>query len=238
MQLFYHANIDTDEFTLSEEESRHCLKVLRHAPGDHVNVIDGKGMEVIAMIVSENRKLATCRVKERHLHSKSRPYSIHLAIAPTKSGERMDWLVEKATEIGVDEISFITCERGERARVNPDRFQRIAISAIKQSKQFHIPIIHHQVSLEHLVSQKSSATTAYICWCEAGNEPLLSERLIQSQQKDLLIMVGPEGDFTPREVDLALQHGATPVSLGPTILRTETAGLMVLCTAASICNKS
>jgi 16S rRNA (uracil1498-N3)-methyltransferase len=135
-QFFYLPNLDQDDFEFSEEESKHCIRVLRKKKGDQIQLIDGKGTEALAEIVSDNPKKCSGQIVQRILHKPNRNYHLHLAIAPTKNFDRMEWMLEKCIEIGVDEISFIITANSERDKINLERCEKIAIAAIKQSKQF------------------------------------------------------------------------------------------------------
>lgn len=223
MQLFYYPNLHGNSFEFSEEESKHCIKVLRHKVGDTLLLIDGKGQCAEAMIEDAHPKHCSGKVLSITRFEPKRNYALHLFIAPTKQQERIDWMVEKAVEIGVDSIGFIECKRSERGRINLERLHKICISALKQSKQYYLPTLHGPTSFEEAVL-KAKAEIKLIAWCPSGTELHLTKQLNKSTQS-ISICIGPEGDFTEAEAKLAEQNGFKSVSLGPNILRTETAAV-------------
>lgn len=223
MQLFYTgAAPENGMLRLSAEESRHC-KVLRKQPGDQLQVTDGKGMLYRCSLIAMRGDETLLQLESAIEMPPARPYRFHLMIAPTKQNERMEWMLEKAVEIGLDEISFLETERGEKHRINPERLQRIALSAMKQSAQFHLPLIHPLRPVKDLPFTGS----VFLAHCvdEWHKIPLQQAVREASDQKQIALLVGPEGDFTEAEITHLLQKGCVPVSLGPTRLRTETAGL-------------
>jgi 16S rRNA (uracil1498-N3)-methyltransferase len=226
MQLFYYPLLaEQDEFVFNEEESKHCIKVLRKKNGDTLQLIDGLGMEARAVITSDHPKKCSGLIQQRILHKPNRNYHIHLAIAPTKNIDRIEWMLEKAIEIGLDEISFLHCQNSERDKVNLDRCQKIAISAMKQSKQFYLPQINPIISFENLVKNNASVQTKLIAWCPTENTQSLMKQIPTPVPANSIFLVGPEGDFTTKEIEIAETHGYKACSLGNTILRSETAGL-------------
>jgi 16S rRNA (uracil1498-N3)-methyltransferase len=229
--LFYHPNLDQDSFHLSEEESKHLVRVLRKKKGDEIRLMDGKGTEAIGILENELLKQVEIYVKERKLHPLKNKYRFHLAIAPTKNADRIEWMLEKCTEIGIQEISLLTCSNSERTQMKTDRLKKILLSAIKQSKQFHLPILNEQVNFKQFIAQKWDPNALkLIAWCESEKNCSLKQKLnqIQSQNtQEILILIGPEGDFSPAEINLAIEQKFEPISLGENILRTETAGVYV-----------
>lgn len=229
MHIFFqpdiYSNKQQEEIQLSEEESKHCIRVLRMKNGDTVHLADGKGTEAIARIVDDNPKKCKLMVVNRIQHASSFDYTLNLIVAPTKNFDRMEWLIEKATEAGVSSIAFMETENSERSKVNMDRCEKIAISAMKQSKQWHLPVIRELKSFAECVQQSSAQSQKWIAWCEHPQTESLSKALKASKDTHFTIMIGPEGDFTAAEISLALNHGFGAVSLGNTILRTETAAL-------------
>ena len=237
MQLFYCKDITPNAFcTLDAEESRHAVRVLRLREGDELNVTDGRGNLYCCQIVEANDK--ACVVEASELLSAFHfPLStLHLAVAPTKNPSRMEWLVEKAVEIGVGEITLLNCDHSERSFLKTDRLEKLAISAMKQSLHTVLPEIHPAVSLRDLLStfRFPLSTQKFIAHCEADKPRTpLASALKPSQ--NAVVLIGPEGDFSEEEIALALECGFQPVSLGPSRLRTETAALYAV-TAFNLIN--
>ena len=225
MQLFYLEN-PKDEIILSTEESKHATKVLRKQEGDILNFTDGKGYFYKAEItVAETRK---CRLKvvSTEQKPKQHKYHLHIAIAPTKNMDRFEWFLEKATEIGIDEITPIICSRSERKVIKTERCNRILLSAMKQSLKFHLPKLNEAITLNDFL-KKDFQGNKYIAHCEDGKKKEL--KTVNKTDK-YLILIGPEGDFTQKEIDLVLQNQFKAVSLGTSRLRTETAGIIAALT--------
>jgi 16S rRNA (uracil1498-N3)-methyltransferase len=221
MQLFYLENPE-NEIILSAEESKHATKVLRKKEGDVLNFTDGKGYFYKAEItVADTRK---CRLKlvSTEQKEKQHNYHLHIAIAPTKNMDRFEWFLEKATEIGIDEITPIICRRSERKVIKTERCNRILLSAMKQSLKFHLPKLNEAISLNDFIKQDFEGTK-YIAHCEEGNKTELKEN---KKEKRILILIGPEGDFSATEIEMALQNQFKAVSLGTSRMRTETAGII------------
>lgn len=218
MRRFFVEHIEQNTLTLPEEESKHVIRVLRMNIGDLIELVDGKGTLVKAEIVSDNPKKCTVQVVERET-KKCDPYSIHIAIAPTKNLDRMEWMVEKCTELGAHKISFLSCANNERKVLKLDRLQKIAVAAMKQSKRYFLPVIDELVDFESFISKHPNG---YIAHCYEGKK----EGLFFCYEGDgLPILIGPEGDFSPQEVAQAINSGYISITLGNTRLRTETAGL-------------
>ncbi len=233
MHVFYQPDLTVDHIDLSEEESKHCIRVLRLKKGDEVTLADGKGTQAIASIADDHVKKCVLQVKQRLTH-KPRETFLHIAIAPTKNFDRMEWFIEKATEMGIEEITFIECERSERNKINKERCEKVAISAMKQSKQWWLPKIHDIIPLKKLIESSGKDSLKLIAWCETNEKQSLTKHLNTSVHKHLLVLIGPEGDFTAEEVELAKKSGFTPVTLGENILRTETAALFACATVKVI----
>lgn len=223
MHLFYTPDINSNIYTLNEEESNHCTKVLRLKQGDRVNLIDGVGGLYTAEIVEATKRAVHLNVIHKQSEFGKRNHYLHIAIAPTKNIDRLEWFLEKATEIGIDEITPIICERSERKIVKEDRLEKIVTSAVKQSLTAYHPKIKAAIGLKDLIKQ-SEADHKLIAHCIDEEDRKAISETIKPHQK-YLILIGPEGDFTPKEIELALQSGFKPVTLGNTRLRTETAGL-------------
>jgi 16S rRNA (uracil1498-N3)-methyltransferase len=235
MRLLYQTDLTVDELFLNEEESKHCIRVLRMKKGDEVHLADGKGIHAIANIKDDHPKKCLLKLQSRTQHALSRNYYLHIIVAPTKNIDRMEWFIEKATEAGIDEISFIETENSERAKVNMDRCEKITISAMKQSKQWFLPKINPLQKLSSALQNHQSGN-AYIAWCETAATSLLSQKLLTTTSaiQRITILIGPEGDFTPTEVTQATQAGFQPVSLGNSILRTETAAIFACMSVKAI----
>lgn len=224
MQLFYNPDIQPGDsaFTFDKEESRHIVKVLRKKEGDTIHITNGKGQLFTSEVLFANEK--KCEVKiiaEEAFEPTS--YSLHLAVAPTKMNDRYEWFLEKATEIGVHEITPIICEHSERTNFKADRFEKILQSAMKQSVQYYLPKLNEPVAFNAFVNEQHEGQL-FIAHCEETDKKLLKNTL-QPQQK-VTILIGPEGDFSTKEIKLALEKGYIPVSLGNTRLRTETAAVV------------
>ena len=227
MHLFYQPDLSNDQIQLSEEESKHCIRVLRLKRNDQIFLLDGKGIKAVAKVIDDNPKKCLVQVIEKKIESKQFDYKIQVFIAPPKSPERLDWFVEKAVELGVDEIHFMTTRNSERNKVNIERCDKIAISAMKQSKQWHKPIFYSPKPIEQIISPNIEGLKL-IAWCEAEKQYPLKRFFTNSIYKNMNIMIGPEGDFTNEEVTTALEFGFEQVSLGNSILRTETAAIYVI----------
>lgn len=220
MQLFYAPNIEL-ELQLPEEEAQHCFKVLRKQIGNVINIIDGKGnfftCEIIENHVKKNKLKIITVIREFEKRQKQ----IHLAIAPTKNLDRIEWMVEKATEIGVDKITFLICKHSERKQIKLDRLEKKVISAIKQSVKAYIPILADITPLEDFFVNCIHKTKLI---AHLREDCLPIQNFINDT--DICILIGPEGDFSQEEINLALQNGFQSVNLGKSRLRTETAGLV------------
>jgi 16S rRNA (uracil1498-N3)-methyltransferase len=222
MHLFYTPDIQATTYQLDEEESKHCIKVLRLKNGDQVNLIDGKGGYYLAEIIDEHPKRTVLNIIDTKKEYGKRNHYLHVAVAPTKNIDRFEWFLEKATEIGIDEITPIICDRSERKEIKKDRSNKIIISAIKQSLKAYHPKLNNYISFKTFISQ-ASADLKFIAHCEENKKSAIADAF-KPQQK-YLILIGPEGDFSPIEIKLALQNGFVPITLGESRLRTETAAL-------------
>ncbi len=223
MQLFFTDNIQGNNAILNEEETRHCAKVLRKKVGDIIHFIDGKGGFYKGEITDLNKK--DCRIHIlHHEQTEAKNFSIHIAIAPTKNISRTEWFIEKCTEIGIDEITFLHCEHSERNRLRLDRLQKVALSATKQSLKAFLPQLNDLISFKDFIHKiADNSDYKYICWVSEQNLHLLKNEI---QGKDVIILIGPEGDFSKKEIELAQNNGFSSVSLGKSRLRTETAGVV------------
>ncbi|WP_207429184.1 16S rRNA (uracil(1498)-N(3))-methyltransferase [Pedobacter sp. SYSU D00535] len=224
MILFYTPDIAGDNYQLNEEESRHCIKVLRLDTDDEVFLVDGKGGFYKAKITSANAKKTILQVLEKQTDYGKRNYYLHIAVAPTKNIERLEWFLEKATEIGIDEVSPIICDRSERREVKTERLNRIITSAVKQSLKAYHPILNEPRRFRNFISETiSSADQKFVAHCMEGEKFPLKEKTELGRR--YLILIGPEGDFTREELQLAQENGFLPITLGSSRLRTETAAL-------------
>lgn len=222
MALFYVPDI-AECWELSEEEATHALRVLRLAVGDELDITDGKGnlyKAVISSIVGKH-----CHVEAKEIIPMPNGWEgkIHIAVAPTKNMDRIEWFAEKATEIGLDAITFVNCRFSERKVVKCERVERIVVSAMKQSLKYSKPAVNDMVDFKKFIAQERPGAK-YIAHCYDSERVLLKDVLIPGEEATVLI--GPEGDFSPDEVEMALKAGYKPVSLGSSRLRTETAALV------------
>ena len=221
MALFYVPDI-AERWELSEEEAAHALRVLRSNIGDELDITDGKGNLYKSVISSIAGKHCYVEAKEILPMPKGWNGDIHIAVAPTKNMDRIEWLAEKATEIGLDAITFLNCRFSERKVVKCDRVERIVVSAMKQSLKYSKPLVGEMTDFKKFISQERPGEK-YIAHCYDGEKNLLKD--IHPAGNDATILIGPEGDFSPEEVKMAMEAGYKPVSLGNSRLRTETAAL-------------
>jgi 16S rRNA (uracil1498-N3)-methyltransferase len=224
MQLFYNPDIQAADtlFTFDKEESRHIVKVLRKKEGDTLFITNGKGSLFTAAIDFANEKKCEVKITGSQLHEPM-PYRLHLAVAPTKMNDRYEWFLEKAVEIGVTEITPLICEHSERTVFKADRFEKILQSAMKQSLQFYMPVLHEPVPFSQFVKAQRDGLT-FIAHCEETDKKLLKTEI--KPREAITILIGPEGDFSTKEIAQALALGYVPISLGNTRLRTETAAVV------------
>ena len=224
MQLFYNPHLIANDasFTFDKEESRHIVKVLRKKEGDTVNITNGDGILFIAEVTFANEKKCEVKILKTDFFEPM-PYYLHLAVAPTKMNDRYEWFLEKATEIGIHEITPIICEHSERTVIKTERFEKILQSAMKQSVQYYMPKLNEAVSYKDFINEQRDSTL-YIAHCEETDKKLLKNEI--KPKKKITILIGPEGDFSPKEIQLAISKGYIPVSLGNTRLRTETAAVV------------
>jgi len=209
---------------LTAQESWHCYKVLRYNVGDEVMIIDGEGASYKGTLVTANEKQCVAQLKEGPFFQEKRNYYLHLVIAPTKQIDRIEWMIEKAVEIGIDELSFIKCKNSERVNLKIERIQKIVESSVKQSMQSKIPKVNDLEDLKNVVTQV--ANIKLIAHCATDDKQEIQN--IQYKNSTILVLVGPEGDFSNEEIALAKSSGFKALSLGTTRLRTETAGLYIV----------
>lgn len=232
MQLFYVPNISGAEVILNETESKHAIRVLRLNEGDQIELIDGKGGFYRARITNANPKKCKLSIIDSQTEFGKKDFHLHIAIAPTKNIDRTEWFLEKCTEIGIDEITPLLSEHSERKVIKPERLEKILVSAMKQSVKAYLPRLNELTKLSDLL-QQATETKKYIAHCIEGEKPHL-KNVVKPGEK-VLILIGPEGDFSPEEVNLALQSGFKAISLGDARLRTETAGV-VACHIVNLAN--
>ena len=221
MNLFYAPAIHTEQ-VLPEEESAHALRVLRLQAGSTIEVVDGAGGFYKAVITNPHPKHCTFEIVDKIEDYGKRDYKLHIAIAPTKNIERYEWFIEKAVEMGIDEITPLLCRYSERKIIKPERLEKIIVSAAKQSIKAFFPKLNTMCSFDDFINTKQTAQ-CFIAHCYDEEKQLLQNQYHKSS--DVIILIGPEGDFSPEEVQNAIAKGYKPVSLGSSRLRTETAGL-------------
>jgi 16S rRNA (uracil1498-N3)-methyltransferase len=221
---YFSGNLnEKHELILDEQELRHCLKVLRQKEGDKITVINGKGELWTAAITGQTRQNGRLEILDYKFEQDKTKSTLHLAIAPTKNADRIEWLLEKATELGLKKLSILYTNRTERKRIKINRLNMIAMSAIKQSRQVELPCIE-EIEFDKLIGQANTGLK-YIATCEWEYDKDDLQALDFKQSA--MILVGPEGDFTSEELSKAIQSGYRPLSLGENRLRTETAGLLL-----------
>jgi len=222
MNIFYITNIQGDLVTLDPLESNHCIKVMRYKKGDQLRLIDGSGGLYEAEILDEDHKACKVVIRSKQLNFKPLPYELHIAIAPTKNTDRFEWFLEKATEIGITRITPILSARSERKNIRMDRLEKVIISAMKQSEKAYLPSIAELIPFEEWLTEQTQGSR-FIAHCMEGPKEDLWKAACS---ENITILIGPEGDFTPGELSLALEAGFQSVSLGSSRLRTETAGVL------------
>lgn len=221
MNLFYQPLTSEGVHYLDEEESRHCIKVLRKRNGDAIRITDGKGNFYESRIKDDSPRRCSFTIIEQ-IPAPPRPCFIQIAVSPTKNSDRIEWFVEKAVELGIDKITLMACDHTERSFIKTERLFKVAISAMKQSLKARLPLIEPLTPIREIISN-NSANQKYIAFVDSAN-PVLLKNIARSSDR-YLILIGPEGDFSPEEMALAVEHGFAKVSLGESRLRTETAAL-------------
>ena len=233
MELFFSKDIDGNICRLDQDESGHCIKVLRHRSGDEISVIDGCGTLYRCRITTDSPKGVEAMVISSEESWGTHPYRLHLAVCPTKNNDRYEWFAEKACEIGFDELSPVIGEHSERRVLKTARVEKVLISAAKQSLKAVVPAVNEPVSVKEFIeAHKEDCALRLIAYCfedERVPRRSIKEVLDGAEEKEIIVMIGPEGDFSKTEAEMALAAGFIPVHLGTSRLRTETAAL----TAAS-----
>tara|TARA_R110000868_G_scaffold56488_5_gene174801 strand:+ start:15747 stop:16451 length:705 start_codon:yes stop_codon:yes gene_type:complete len=234
MQLFYNPELGehTTQFSFDKEESKHIIKVLRKTIGDSLYITNGKGWLFNAEIINADIKNCQAAIVSKELKTKQ-PYNLHLAVAPTKMNDRYEWFLEKATEIGIDTITPIICDHSERKTIKLDRFEKILQSAMKQSLNCYLPKINDAIPYKDFINQSFNGDL-FIAHCEETNKKSLKNQI--KKNKTITILIGPEGDFSVKEIEMAKTNNFIPVTLGETRLRTETAAI-VACHSVAFINE-
>ncbi len=230
MELFYSCDISDGLVRLDPDESGHCVRVLRHRAGDRISVIDGRGTLMQCALLDADPREATATVEERISGFGAHHYRLTMAVCPTKNADRYEWFAEKATEIGLDVLAPVIGERSERRVLKTDRLERLVRSAAKQSLKGAIPEVRQPVSVKEFILAAPEDAVKMICYCFDGEKrtvrQVLEEAALPDSSPEICILIGPEGDFSPEEAELAISRGFVPVTLGSSRLRTETAALV------------
>lgn len=223
MHIFYTPDITGATYTLDEPESKHCVRVLRLETDDEITLVDGLGGFYRARITDPNPKRCLVKIVHSELNYGRRNFGVHVAIAPTKNIERIEWFLEKVTEIGISRITPLLCHHSERKEIKHDRLEKVMVSAMKQSLKAYLPQLDKLTRFSDFIRQPFDGQK-FIAHCEEQHRELLKNAV--SPAGNYLILIGPEGDFSPEEIRMALDAGFVPVSLGHSRLRTETAGVV------------
>ena len=233
MHIFYTPELSGKTYTLDETESKHCVRVLRLQKDEEITLVHGRGGFFTARITDPNPKRCAVEVIKSELNFGRRNFQIQVAIAPTKNMDRIEWFIEKATEIGIDRITPLLCRYSERKDIKPDRIEKVAVSAMKQSLKAYLPQLDPLTKFADFICQEFDGQK-FIAHCEEQQRDLLKNAV--KSGGNYLILIGPEGDFSTEEIEAALKAGFRPVSLGDSRLRTETAGV-VACHTFNLLNE-
>ncbi|HSH64333.1 MAG TPA: 16S rRNA (uracil(1498)-N(3))-methyltransferase [Bacteroidia bacterium] len=228
MHLFYTPDITLPDYVLNEDESKHCIRVLRLSVGDGIVLIDGRGGWYEAEITVDHPKKCEVLIRTEKKEFEKYPYSLHIAIAPTKHMDRLEWFAEKATEIGINQLSLLNCQHSERVVVKTERLEKVLVSAMKQSLKAYLPQLHPIVSFQKFMdSTLDFKGQKFIAHCHPPVTEIEKTHLknLYQVKENAMILIGPEGDFSIDEVKMAVKNGFKEISLGPSRLRTETAAL-------------
>lgn len=233
MQLFYAPEISLPRYTLPEEESKHCVRVLRMTVGDELHLTDGKGNMYRCKVVSDNVKRCEVEVVETWPEYERMSYGLTMCVAPTKIIDRFEWFLEKATEIGISEVYPLECDHSERRQIKLEREEKVITAAVKQSLKAYHPVLHDLTSVRDIIAMDFEGEK-YIAHCDSsfGERPYLGN--LVKKGANTLILIGPEGDFSKEEINFALQNGFKAISLGRERLRTETAAVVATTVVATI----
>ena len=236
MQLYFAEDLITTTVTLDKEESHHVIHVMRLHAGSTIDITDGKGTLANGIISAANPKTCVVEILQRKQEHLPRNYALHIAIAPTKNIDRLEWFLEKATEIGIDTITPLLCQRSERKIINEDRLTKMVVAAAKQSLKTFFPVLNPLTSFKDFIDRETDGIKL-IAHCYSSERKLLKDCYTPgSRAKNVLILIGPEGDFDEVEIELAEKNGFKSISLGDSRLRTETAGL-VACQSIAFMNQ-
>ncbi|MEL6923516.1 MAG: 16S rRNA (uracil(1498)-N(3))-methyltransferase [Bacteroidota bacterium] len=240
MNLFYTQQVEEHWLELGAEEARHCAQVLRKQVGDHIQVVDGRGGFYESELTSVHKKSCRASILKRIQPYKPRSFRLHMAVAPTKNIARFEWFLEKATEIGVDEITPLLCFHSERRHLRTDRLEKVLVAAMKQSGRAFLPQLHPLIKFKDFLAQQatglsSNAPARYIAHCHGNIEMHLQQKY--QPGADVILLIGPEGDFSKEEIDQAFAKSFEPVHLGSSRLRTETAAI-VACHTVNLANEA
>lgn len=228
MEIFWTEDIAGGICRLGEEESAHCVRVLRHRAGDRINIIDGHGTMYECTLVADSPKGAEARIEQAHQNWGGHSYDLTMAVCPTKNIDRYEWFAEKATEFGVDRIVPVIGEHSERKILKPERMNRILLSATKQSLKASIPELSNTISVREFIestAEKDALKMIAYCFEDGQERTSIREVLEKNDAKEVIVLIGPEGDFSREEADAAVAAGYVPVHVGESRLRTETAAL-------------
>ena len=236
MQLFYTPDILPGDkvYVLNEAESKHAVRVLRLDVGRTLRLVDGRGGLYTGTITDAHPKRTAIAIHEVQSAYEKRPYYLHVAVAPTKRLERFEWFLEKATEVGVDEITPIISEHSERKEVKTDRLTKVMIAAMKQSLKAYLPRLNEATKWGDFLTKDTGDSQKFIAHCAEGEKSFLPDRVVR--ESNYLILIGPEGDFSPAEIASAASVGYLPITLGASRLRTETAALAA-CMEIALANR-
>ena len=222
MHLFFAPDISTDEFYLPDEETHHFIHVLRFSQGKQIEVTDGNGTRALCEAIQVSKKQVLLNVLEKEIFPVP-ARKLHIAIAPTKNIDRFEWFVEKATELGIAEITPIICRHSERKTLKLERIQKLVVSAARQSQHYYFPLMNAEISFEKfLESMNENSDSTFLAHCEESEKVEAREL---ASTTNAIVLIGPEGDFSKDEIEIALKKGFRALSLGNSRLRTETAGL-------------
>jgi len=234
MHIFYTPELSGKIYILDETESKHCVRVLRLEKGDEITLVDGRGGFFTAEITDPNPKRCAVNVTKSELNFGLRNFQVQVAIAPTKNIERIEWFLEKATEIGINRVTPLLCRHSERKEIKHDRLEKVMVSAMKQSLKAYLPQLDELTKFNDFIHQPFDGQK-FIAHCEEQHRELLKNAVKTGE--NCLILIGPEGDFSPEEIEMAITVGFLPVSLGDSRLRTETAGV-VACHTLNLLNEN
>lgn len=228
MEIFYSDTVLGQSLVLTADDSQHCVRVLRHREGDVINAVDGEGNRYECRISNDNPRMVQADIISVEHGWHSHPYRLTMAVCPTKNNDRYEWFIEKATEVGVDRICPVIGDRSERRVYKTERARKIVLSAAKQSLKALFPSVDEPVAVREFIAAQGEGARYIACCFEDEDHPRisLSEAIAKSPDKDITILIGPEGDFSPEELKAAIAAGYVPVHLGQSRLRTETAAVV------------